>query len=210
MKKTIAILSALVLMLATIGIVSAVSDIQYWVSSPSGNVEITTSYSVGGFDSASNPTTQMTSIDYQHIENTGVLEMTQSIRSYGTGLAYPDRNSAIQGYGDTGVDYGEWAGKQSTVIATTGETTYIREYSVWTIHPDWNTNYKFGGSLTSPTTLTFIEGEGGVQGDTFITQTIYDNSQQLPYEPYHIDSYSFTNPFIGQSAFGYVNGFQHN
>ena len=207
MKK---LLIGLVLALTLVFGVSAVTDVFYSVNSPSGNVEITTSYSVGGFDGASDPTTQMTSTDYQHIENTGTLEMTQSARSYGTGLAWPDRNSAAQGYNDNGADYGEWAGKQWTVIDTTGMTDYGREYSVWTIHPDWSSSYAFGGSLTSLTTDTWIEGEGSVHGGDFVTQTNYDNSQQEPYEPYHIDSYSFTNPFVGSSAFGWVNGFLRN
>ncbi len=207
--KKIGILSVMAMLLLAVG-VSAVSDVWYTVDSPSGHVEITTSYSVGGFDSASSPTTQMTSTDFQHIENTGALLMTQHMVSYGTGLDWPDRNSAAQGYGDTGADYGEWAGKQSTGIETTGETTYGRVYEVWTVHPTWYTNYEFGGMLTSPTTSTFIEGEGIVQGNTFVTTASYDNSGQDPYESYEISSYSFTNPFVGASAFGWVNGFQYN
>ena len=124
--KKIGILSVMTLMLLAVG-VNATSDIQYWVDSPSGNVEITTSYSVGGFDSQTQ-TTQMTSSDYQHIENTGTLSMTQHIRSYGTGLAWPDTNNGAQSpWPGNGEPYGEWAGKQSTVIDTIGKTIYERE-----------------------------------------------------------------------------------
>jgi len=207
--KKIGIVSVMAMLLLAVG-VSAVSDIQYWVNSPSGNVEISTSYSVGGFDTDG---TYMTSNDYQHIENTGSLDMYQHARSYGTGLEYPDRNSASAGYGDNGADFGEWAGKQSTDIGTTGKTAYDRTYNVWTVHPTWYTDYEFGGSLSTPTTYTGIAGAGsiqGVEGNGFVTTTVYDNSQQNPYEDYCIQSHSFTNPFVGQSAFGFVNGFINN
>lgn len=198
-----ALISIMVALLMGIGIATAVSDISYSVYSPSGGIDIETYFNVGGFDSQSQ-TTQMTSSDYQHITNVGTLYLANSALSYGTGLAYPNRNSAAQGYGDTGFDYGEWSGMQTTGITTTGATSYVRGYTVNTVHPEWWTNYEFSTELDTPTTSTGMAGAGTIYGNAMIASAMYSNIAQDPYEAYTIHSYSFTNPFVGESAFGYV------
>ena len=79
---------------------------------------------------------------FESIENIGSLEITKHVATYGTGLAWPDRNSADQGYGDNGWDFGEWSMIENKLVTATGQTWKDKTVLVWTVHPDWFTNYE--------------------------------------------------------------------
>jgi hypothetical protein len=158
-NKIFAILAALL----TLAPVFAWTTINLSLNSPEGRTTFREFSMVAGYDSQSE-STQPTASVYEWIQNEGSLTVDKSVSTYGTGLAWPNRNSAAQGYGDNGWDYGEWSMREEKYVHATGETWKEKKVDVWTVHPEWWTEYSVYEMDQTNTQMSEFENYGEVTG----------------------------------------------
>lgn len=164
MKKSLLVIALMVL---SVGMVLGVTDIQLRVHQGNGIMDFT-EQTIGpyGYDDASNPHVQPTAMITEHIVNHGGIDIQKRITSFGTGDAWPNRNSKAQGYGDNGELYGEWSLFESKQVLATGETWKNKWVEIWTVHPTWWTTYEILEDDDTTTQDTYVDIKGTNMGST--------------------------------------------
>jgi|GEM_PF-6166661 len=174
MNKIIAAIVAL----AVIGTpVLAISDIQLHINQPNGIIEFwEKTLGPAGYDSQTGKVQSTASI-IEHIVNYGGIDIQKEITTFGTGDAWPNRNSAAQGYGDQGYPYGEWSLYENKHVIATGDTWVNKYVDVWTVHPTWWTDYAvYEVDLDTTNPMTSFSAEGTTMGDQFsFVKHVYTN-----------------------------------
>lgn len=135
------------------------------------------------------PTAQI----YEHIVNYGSLDVSKRITSFGTGDIWPNRNSKAQGYGDQGLDYGEWSLFEKKQVWAEGETWKNKVVNIWTVHPDWFTEYHIYEYDDTTTQQDSFDIKGTAQGTD--VNTFKFEKHMYTDEPLYESEYVWINPW---------------
>ncbi|MBD3155675.1 MAG: hypothetical protein GF368_03400 [Candidatus Aenigmarchaeota archaeon] len=189
-NKIFAILAALL----TLAPVFAVTDVELYIHND-GEVEFW-EHVIGPAGYASNyeevlPTASIT----EHIVNHGTIDIFKKTATFGTGKPWPERNSANQPYGDTGEQFGEWSLYEEKEVQATGETWKNKYVNIWTVHPDWFTNFGVYEVEYTPTMTKFeVSAEGtagtGEGGEFYFEKHVYTD------EPLMQKEVVWVNPWV--------------
>jgi len=142
----------------------------------------------------------------EHIVNNGQIVISKRTTTFGTGLIWPNRNSAAQGYGDTGEAYGEWSLYEEKMVESVGETWKNKYVNIWTVHPDWFTDYGvYEVEYTNTMPLFSVSAEGtagtGEGGEFYFKKHVYTD------EPLRQKEVVWVNPWVDViNSEGYPTG----
>lgn len=159
MKKT---LGALVMLLLTIGLVSAYTetDINFYQADGEASVQTYAQDEGNYWPWPEEPQAETcTGFVQTDIDNTGSFNFQQKIIQYGNGQQYPD--GAVN----------EWSMKETQMLTGSGNTEYNKHFEVWTVHEGWNTDYNGGGSWDMLEGLDTYDFEGTT---TSTTATVFN------------------------------------
>lgn len=179
MNKTIATMLPALLLL---GMAAAFTQVDLSVVSPSGYTSFMEKSTVKGnyWDWPNEPVPRTaTATIKEAIHNEGSLRVQKSVTTFGTGLQWPDI-----------AEPGEWSMLEDKRVQATGRTTKHKEVDVWTVHPDWYTDYAVWEKDVTNTATHEFESVGQVQGGHYkFTKTVFTDEPIKQFEKVWI------NPF---------------
>jgi len=179
MKKIVIMLALLFAVPFVLGATSV--DVQF--TQNTGIALLTTNTEVQGnywnWPSPAIPNTATASI-YTRLANEGAVSFSQSTNSYGTGQQWPSINEP-----------GEWSMLETQSASGSGITEFEKQFSVWTVHSPWTTNYEGAGLLDTLSQDYGYNFAGSTDSETpsFFGQLVSTD------EVFTQESWVFVNPF---------------
>lgn len=182
MKK---ITSLLVMLLLTIGMVSAYTetDISFYQADGEATVQ-TYAQDEGNYWNWPEPAIAETPTGFVQTDiiNEGKFNFVQKIVQYGNGEQWPD-----------GAEH-EWSMKENQQLSGSGETEYNKHFEVWSVHDGWDTEYTGGGMWDMPEGIDTYDFEG----TTYSTEATRFNYHVTTDSEFDSMSGTWINPFDEQ------------
>lgn len=117
------------------------------------------------------------------IMNDGALKFEQHVEHFGTGLQWPDV-----------AEPGEWSMSEQQKLNGAGETHYLKEFKVWTVHVPYATDYIGDGKWNMPEGLNEYDFEG-TTSDEDSSKTTFQHEVHTD-SAYKATSRVWINPFV--------------